>query len=102
MSKLIFAIKGRNKSFNLLESIHKEFGVVFHPKSTVASVENFIKEKANDKATSEASGKVQQDHNERTGLVEKAEEATDKQESTSLGDTSSEVPPNSSLTKRDK
>jgi len=89
MSKLIFAIKGRNKSFNLLESIHKEFGVVFHPKSTVASVENFIKEKANDKATSEASDKVRQSDLERERFVGKVEEATEQQKSTSLGDTSS-------------
>ena len=50
MPKLIYAINSRNKSFNLLKQVYKDFGVVFHPNSTVVSVENFIKEKANGKA----------------------------------------------------
>ena len=31
MSKLILSIKTRNKSFNLLEKVYKDFGVVFIP-----------------------------------------------------------------------
>ena len=71
MPKLIYAIKTRNKSFNLLEQVYKDFGVVFHPKSTVVSVENFIKEKANGKSTSEASGQIRQGYSERKDLLEK-------------------------------
>jgi len=74
MTKLILSIKTRNKSFNLLEQVYKDFGVVFHPKATVKSVENFIKEKLNAKANSEASGKVRQANSERTRLVGKAKE----------------------------
>ena len=82
MTKLIYTIKTRNKSFNLLEEVYKDFGVVFHPKSTVDSVANFIKEKANGKSTSEASSQVRQAHCQRTRLVETARE--DKEQKKSL------------------
>ena len=58
MTKLILSIKTRNKSFNLLKQLDKDFGVVFHPKTPVIEVENFVKEKLNAKANSETSGKV--------------------------------------------
>ena len=76
---LIFTINTRNKSYNLLQEVYKDFGVVFHPKTTVDSVANFVKEKKQDaKATTEAPGKVRQDNSERTGLVGKAEKVKGK------------------------
>ena len=54
--------------------VFKDFGVIFHPKTPVIEVENFVKEKLNAKANSEASSKVRQASNERTRLVGKAEE----------------------------
>ena len=101
-SKLILSIKTRNKSFNLLEQLYKDFGVVFHPKSTVVSVENFIKEKANGKSTSEASGQIRQGHSERKGLVGKAKEDKEQQEIISLEDTSDEVSSSYGLKREDK
>ena len=74
MPKLIYAINTRNKSFNLLEEVYKDFGVIFHPKTPVIEVQNFIKEKLNAKANSETSGKVRQANSERTRLVGKAKE----------------------------
>ena len=74
MPKLIYAINTRNKSYNLLEQVHKDFGVIFNPKTPVIEVENFVKEKLNAKANSEASGKVRQADSERTRLVGKAKE----------------------------
>ena len=102
MAKLIYTIKTRNKSFNLLEQVYKDFGVVFHPKSTVDSVANFIKEKANGKSTSEASSKVRQGNSERTRLVEKAREDKEQQKIFSLEDTSNEVSSSFSLKREDK
>ena len=102
MSKLIYAINTRNKSFNLLEEVYKDFGVVFHPKSTVDSVANFIKEKANGKSTSEASSQVRQGNSERTRLVEKAREDKEQQKIFSLEDTSNEVSSSFSLKREDK
>ena len=101
-SKLILSINTRNKSFNLLEQLYKDFGVVFHPKSTVVSVENFIKEKANGKSTSEASGQIRQGHSERKGLVGKAKEDKEQQEIISLEDTSDEVSSSYGLKREDK
>jgi len=73
---LIFTINTRNKSYNLLEEMYKDFGVVFHPKTTVDSVANFVKEKKQDaKATTEASSKVRQADSERTRPVGKAKES---------------------------
>ena len=102
MPKLIYAINTRNKSFNLLEEVYKDFGVVFHPKSTVDSVANFIKEKANGKSTSEASSQVRQGNSERTRLVEKAREDKEQQKIFSLEDTSNEVSYSFSLKREDK
>ena len=102
MPKLIYAINTRNKSFNLLQQVYKDFGVVFHPKSTVDSVANFIKEKANGKSTSEASSQVRQGNSERTRLVEKAREDKEQQKIFSLEDTSNEVSSSFSLKREDK
>ena len=102
MTKLILSIKTRNKSFNLLKQMYKDFGVVFHPKSTVVSVENFIKEKANGKSTSEASGQIRQGHSERKGLVGKAKEDKEQQKIISLEDTSDEVSSSYGLKREDK
>ena len=102
MTKLIYAINTRNKSFNLLKEVYKDFGVVFHPKSTVDSVANFIKEKANGKSTSEASSQVRQGNSERTRLVEKAREDKEQQKIFSLEDTSNEVSSSFSLKREDK
>ena len=102
MPKLILSIKTRNKSFNLLEQMYKDFGVIFHPKSTVISVENFIKEKANGKSTSEASGQIRQGHSERKGLVGKAKEDKEQQKIVSLEDTSDEVSSSYDLKREDK
>jgi len=102
MAKLIYTIKTRNKSFNLLEEVYKDFGVVFHPKSTVDSVANFIKEKANGKSTSEASSQVRQGNSERTRLVEKAREDKEQQKIFSLEDTSDKVSSSFSLKREDK
>ena len=102
MPKLIYAINTRNKSFNLLEQVYKDFGVVFHPKSTVDSVANFMKEKANGKSTSEASSQVRQGNSERTRLVEKAREDKEQQKIFSLEDTSDKVSSSFSLKREDK
>ena len=102
MAKIILSIKTRNKSCNLLEQVYKDFGVVFHPKATVKSVENFIKEKANGKSTSEASSQVRQGNSERTRLVEKAREDKEQQKIFSLEDTSNEVSSSFSLKREDK
>ena len=102
MPKLILSIKTRNKSFNLLQQMYKDFGVVFHPKSTVVSVENFIKEKANGKSTSEASGQIRQGHSERKGLVGKAKEDKEQQKIISLEDTSDQVSSSYDLKREDK
>jgi DNA polymerase II small subunit/DNA polymerase delta subunit B len=101
-SKLILSIKTRNKSFNLLEQLNKDFGVVFHPKSTVVSVENFIKEKANGKSTSEASSQIRQGNSERKGLVGKAKEDKEQQKIISLEDTSDEVSSSYGLKREDR
>ena len=102
MPKLILSIKTRNKSFNLLEQVYKDFGVVFHPKSTVVSVANFIKEKADGKSTSEASGKVRQGNSERTGLVGKAEKDKVQQKSFSMEDTQHKISSSFSILKRER
>ena len=91
MSKLIYTISTRNKSYNLLEEVHKDFGVIFHPKTPVIEVENFVKEKLNAKANSEASGKVRQASNERTGLVGKAEETEASKKNSCLEDAPNKI-----------
>ena len=102
MTKLILSIKTRNKSFNLLEQVYKDFGVIFHPKSTVVSVENFIKEKANGKSTSEASSQIRQGNSERKGLVGKAKEDKEQKEIISMDYTSDEVSSSYGLKREDK
>ena len=102
MPKLILSINTRNKSFNLLEKVYKDFGVVFHPKSTVVSVANFIKEKADGKSTSEASSQVRQGNSERKGLVGKAKEDKEQQKVISLEDTSDQVSSSYDLKREDK
>jgi len=91
MPKLIYAINTRNKSFNLLKQVYKDFGVVFHPKSTVVSVENFIKEKLNAKANSEASGKVRQASSKRTRLVGKAKKTEVSKKTSCLEDAPNKI-----------
>ena len=104
-SKLILSIKTRNKSFNLLEQLNKDFGVVFHPKTTLfgkGGVADFIKEKANGKNTSEASGQVRQGHSQGKGLVGKVKEDKEQKEKLSLDNTSDEVSSSFSLERKDK
>ena len=55
MSKLIF----KTPSFDLMKDVKKKFGVVFHPNSTISSVENFLKEKAD---ASEQCKSTQKEH----------------------------------------
>jgi len=102
MTKLIYAIKTRNKSFNLLKQMYKDFGVVFDPNTTLSQVENFIKEKANGKSTSEASSQVRQAHCQRTRLVETAREDKEQKKIFSLEDTHDQVSSSFSLKREDK
>ena len=99
MTKLILSIKTRNKSFNLLEQVYKDFGVVFHPNTPVTEVNNFIGEAYNGKSITEASGEVRQDNCERTRLVEKAKEVEGEQTKLGLEDTQHQVPSSHSLKK---
>jgi hypothetical protein len=76
---MIFEIKTRNKQFDLLKDVEKNLGVVFHPKTTVSSVETLIKEKANaNTGTPKASSEVRQSHNQREGFEGKTEKASGK------------------------
>ena len=102
MPKLILSIKTRNKSFNLLEQVYKDFGVVFHPNAPVTEVNNFIGEAYNGKSITEASGKVRQGNSERTRLVEKAKEVKVKQTKLGLEDTSDQVSSSYDLKREDK
>ena len=102
MPKLILSIKTRNKSFNLLKQMYKDFGVIFHPNTTLSKVENFIKEKADGKSTSEASSKIRQGNSERKGLVGKAKEDKEQQKIISLEDTSDQVSSSYDLKREDK
>ena len=99
MPKLIYTIKTRNKSFNLLEKVYKDFGVVFPPNTPVTEVNNFIGEAYNGKSITEASGEVRQDNCERTRLVEKAKEVKVEQTKLGLEDTQHQVPSSHSLKK---
>ena len=99
MTKLILSIKTRNKSFNLLEQVYKDFGVVFHPNTPVTEVNNFIGDAYNGKCITEASGEVRQDNCERTRLVEKAKEVEVEQTKLGLEDTQHQVPSSHSLKK---
>ena len=102
MTKLIYAINTRNKSFNLLEQLNKDFGVIFHPKTPVIEVENFVKEKLNAKANSEASSKVRQASSERTGLVGKAEETEASTKTSCLENTQHQVSSSNFIKREDK
>ena len=76
---MIFEIKTRNKQIDLLKDVEKNLGVVFHPKTTVSSVETLIKEKANaNTGTPKASSEVRQSHNQREGFEGKTEKASGK------------------------
>ena len=91
MPVIIFSIKTRNKSFNLLQQLHKDFGVIFHPKTTVTAVENFMKEKLNGQTATEASGQVRQDSCQRAALVGTAKEDKVQEEADGLEVTSNKV-----------
>ena len=92
---MIFEIKTRNKQSELLKDVEKNLGVVFHPKTTVSSVETLIKEKANaNTGTPKASSEVRQSHNQREGFEGKTEKATGKKKADGLEDTSDKVSPN--------
>ena len=86
MPKLIYAINTRNKSYNLLQEVYKDFGVIFHPKTPVIEVENFVKEKLDAKANSE-----------RTGLVGKAKEDKASKKTSCLEDTSNKISSSNSI-----
>ena len=88
MPKLILSINTRNKSFNLLEDVYKDFGVIFHPKTPVIEVENFVKEKLDAKANSEASSEVRQSDIKREGFVGKTEKASGKEKADGMDFTS--------------
>ena len=102
MPKLIYAINTRNKSFNLLEDVYKDFGVIFHPKTPVAEVENFVKEKLDAKANSEASSEVRQADSERTRLVGKAKETEVSKETSCLENTQHQVSSSDFIKREDK
>ena len=102
MPKLILSIKTRNKSFNLLEQVYKDFGMVFHPNTPVTEVNNFIGEAYNGKSITEASGKVRQGNSERKRFVGKAKEDKEQQKIISLEDTSDQVSSSYDLKREDK
>ena len=102
MPKLIYAINTRNKSFNLLEDVYKDFGVIFHPKTPVAEVENFVKEKLDAKANSEASSEVRQADSERTRLVGKAKETEVSKETGRLENAPNKISSSDSIKREDK
>jgi len=91
MSKLILSIKTRNKSFNLLEKVYKDFGVVFHPNIPVTEVNNFIGEAYNGKSITEASGEVRQGNSKRTRLVGKAKETEVSKKTSCLEDAPNKI-----------
>ena len=86
---MIFQIKTRNKHFDLLKDVEKNLGVVFHPKTTVSSVETLIKEKANaNTGTPKASSEVRQSDIKREGFVGKTEKASGKEKADGMDFTS--------------
>ena len=86
---MILKIKTRNKEFDLLQDMQKNLGVVFHPKTTVSSVETLIKEKANaNEGTPKASSEVRQSHNQREGFEGKTEKASGKEKADGMDFTS--------------
>ena len=102
MPKLIYAINTRNKSYNLLQEVYKDFGVIFHPKTPVIEVENFVKEKLDAKANSEASSEVRQADSERTRLVGKAEETEASKKNSCLEDAPNKISSSDFIKREDK
>ena len=102
MTKLILSINTRNKSYNLLEEVYKDFGVVFHPNTPVTEVNNFIGEAYNGKSITEASGKVRQSNSERTGLVGKAKEVEEQKEANGLENPRNKIPSSHTLERKDR
>ena len=102
MPKLIYAINTRNKSFNLLEQVYKDFGVVFHHNTPVTEVNNFIGEAYNGKSITEASGKVRQGNSERTRLVGKAKEVEEQKEANGLENPRNKIPSSHTLERKDR
>ncbi len=90
MKKVIFSIRTRNKSFNLLKQMNKDFGVVFHPKSTLGDVCR-VKETLDAKNTTEASGQVRQDSCKRAAFVGTVKEDKVQEEADGLEVTSNKV-----------
>ena len=102
MPKLIYAINTRNKSYNLLEEVYKDFGVIFHPKTPVIEVENFVKEKLNAKANSETSSEVRQADSERTRHVGKSKETEVSKETGRLENAPNKISSSDSIKREDK
>ena len=102
MPKLILSNNTRNKSYNLLEKVYKDFGVIFNPKTPVIEVENFVKEKLNAKANSEASSEVRQADRERTRLVGKAKETEVSKETSRFQDALNETSSSDFIKRGDK
>ena len=73
---MIIKIKTRNKDFDLLQDMQKNLGVLFHPNTTVSSVETLIKRRSYVKDTPKASSEVRQSHNTGKGFVGKTEKAS--------------------------
>ena len=90
MNKLIF----KTPSYDLMEDVKKNLGVIFHPNTTLDEVVNLIKETANVKGTPKASSKVRQSNFARKNFVRKTEKATGKKKADGLEDTSDKVSPN--------
>ena len=91
MSKLIF----KTPSYDLMEDVKKNLGVIFHPNTTLDKVVTIIKkETANAKGTPKASSKVRQSDLARENFVRKTEKATGKKKADGLEDTSDKVSPN--------
>lgn len=67
--------KGKNKEYDILKNLEKEFGVIFHPRSTVKMVE-MLKEKngSNNSKGQKPKQPVFQDNKSRTNLETKAGE----------------------------
>ena len=99
---LILSINTRNKSFNLLEEVYKDFVVIFHPKTPVIEVENFVKEKLDAQANSEASSEVRQADSERTRLVGKAKKTEVSKETSCLEDAPNKISSSNNIKREDK
>ena len=91
---MILKIKTRNKDFDLLQDMQKNLGVIFHPNTTVSSVETLIKRRSYVKDTPKASSEVRQSNFARKNFVRKTQKATGKKKADGLEDTSDKVSPN--------